>query len=549
MNSSKLTRPVPSDDLDNFIKALQDPALYDHPVKQFSIIETHISWVILTGYFAYKIKKPVNLGFVDFSTLEKRQYFCHEELRLNRQFAPDLYLQVICIRGSRDRPHLGGKGEIIEYAVKMREFSQRQLLSSYASERRLQASHIDSMADVIADFHGKTATATEDTVFGTPDIILKWSRENIEQIESAIPPKWLPKHFDQLKTGCLALDRKRLQTMKHRKSHGFIRLCHGDLHLGNMAVIDQRITPFDCIEFNQQLHWIDTISEIAFVAMDLQARGYAGYSWRFINRYLQASGDYDGIAVLRYYMIYRALVRTKVEALSAQQHKTPSIDNAKKYRAAIHYLQLASGWSNPSRPAMFLMHGFSGSGKSTVAMQLVEALGAIQIRSDIERKRLSGLNTQDNSGSDIGKGIYSTDATQQTYDRLVELAGAIIQAGYSVIVDATFLQRPQRSRFIKLARKNEIPFLIIHCEAAVSVLQDRIKQRNMTAIDPSEANTEVLQHQMLSQQALSGQEKDNYIVTSSSKTPPSDDQLDTLINDISSKLSRHIKSKTQENRT
>lgn len=540
MKSSTSTLTFSPEEQHELIKALQDQTLYDHPVNNLSVIETHISWVILTGHFAYKIKKPVNFGFVDFSTLEKRQFFCNEELRLNRQFAPDLYLQVVSIRGSTGKPHLGGEGEVIEYAVKMREFSQHRLLSSYASERRLQSSHIDSMADVIADFHGKATTAEADTVFGSPDTILKWSRENIEQIESAVPRKLLPKYFGHLQTGCLALDEKLLQAMNHRKNHGYIRLCHGDLHLGNMAVIENTIRPFDCIEFNQELHWIDTISEIAFVAMDLQACGYPGFSWRFIDRYLQVSGDYNGITVLRYYIIYRALVRAKVEALSVQQHNPPSMVNSIKYEAAMHYLQLANSWLNQSRPVLILMHGLSGSGKSTVAKQLVEALGAIQIRSDIERKRLVGLNSYDRSCSDIGQGIYSKDVTEQTYDRLADLAGTIIQAGYNVIVDATFLKQSQRSRFITLAQENQIPYLIISCEAPVGVLQNRIKQRKETGVDPSEATIDVLQGQLQSLQILSGQERDNTIVTSSTKPGLGDEQMDTLINDIARKSGQHV---------
>ena len=201
---------------DELVRALQDPALYAHPVINFSVIETHISWVILTGHFADKIKKPVNLGFVDFSTLDKRHYFCTEELRLNRRFAPDLYLEVVAIKGSRSHPCLTGNGKVIEYAVKMREFPQHDLLSTYASEQRLEPAHIDSMADVIAGFHRVAAQAGPDTVFGSCDTFLKWSRENFEQIEAVLPRHVLPDGYAALKRGCLSLPDRSLITSTER---------------------------------------------------------------------------------------------------------------------------------------------------------------------------------------------------------------------------------------------------------------------------------------------------------------------------------------------
>ena len=444
----------------------------------FRVIETHISWVILTGNFAYKIKKPVNLGFVDFSTLEKRLYFCEEELRLNRRFATDLYLQVIPITGTPTCPELGGDGNIIEYAVKMCEFPQHDLLSTYTTEQRLTLSHVNSIADATARIHRTAQPAMQNTNFGTPDTIYRWSRENFEQIETAIPKNILPAYFQQLKDRTLTQNKPADSVITQRKINGFVRECHGDLHLGNMALIGGHVVPFDCIEFNQELRWIDTISEVAFVAMDLQARGYLEYSWRFINRYLQIIGDYEGIALLRYYIVYRALVRAKVEALQVKQNKISDGSEHQRYRESRRYLDLAHAWSTKNRSAVLLMHGLSGSGKSTAALHLVEILAAIQIRSDVERKRLSGLVPTDACRSAIGKGIYSTNITEQTYHRLAELAKTIIEAGYIVIIDASFLKAAQRNQFRKLASTCGVPCLIIHCDAPVTELRKRIKQRS-----------------------------------------------------------------------
>ena len=513
---------------DELVRALQDPALYAHPVINFSVIETHISWVILTGHFAYKIKKPVNLGFLDFSTLEKRHYFCTEELRLNRRFAPNLYLEVVAIKGSRTHPCLAGNGKAIEYAVKMREFPQHGLLSTYATEHRLEPAHIDSMADVIADFHRVATHAGPNTVFGSCDTFLKWSRENFEHIEAVLPLHVLPDGYEALKKWCLSPSETHQTAINERKANGFVRECHGDLHLGNMAIIDEQITPFDCIEFNEELRWIDTMSEVAFVAMDLQARGYPELTWRFINRYLQATGDYSGLEVLRHYLVYRAMVRAKVEALRAQQNNSTAINKTIKYQEATRYLNLALSYSNNDRPAMIIMHGLSGSGKSTVAKQLVETLGAIQVRSDVERKRLFGLNQDDTSGSGLGQGIYTSDTTKQTYNRLAELARSIIQAGYTAIVDASFLKLSQRDQFTQLAHQCHVPYVLISCDAPVSVLRDRIKQRTENEMDPSEATLAVLQHQIESHEALTDEERAHCLSPDPSQPGLTSEQLHTL---------------------
>ena len=344
------------------ICALQNPLLFDHPVKHFKVIETHISWVILTGFYAYKIKKPVNLGFVDFSTLDKRRYFCFEELRLNRRFAPEIYLNVVPIRGSHPQPVLGEVGDIIEYADKMREFSQQDLLNNYASEQRLKPVHVESLAEVVVELH-RTAPATESgSLFGSVDTVTEWTRENFDKIEAEIPRGLLPEYFDSLKKWCLWSSDKRLSNMVKRQTKGFVRECHGDLHLGNIAFIDSRITPFDCIEFNPSLRWIDTTSEIAFVAMDLCAHGYSEYAWQFINRYLQASGDYAGIALLRYYFVYRAMVRAKVEALRATQKDFVTNHQNQSNHSTRRYMDLARHWATNHRPAVIIMHGLSGSG-------------------------------------------------------------------------------------------------------------------------------------------------------------------------------------------
>jgi len=521
-----LSNPTESNEL---ICALQNPLLFDHPVKQFSVIETHISWVILTGYYAYKIKKPVNLGFVDFTTLGKRHYFCTEELRLNRRFAADIYLDVVSIRGSHAQPSLGKDGEVIEYAVKMLEFSQDDLLNNYASRHQLQPAHVESLAKVVAHSHRIAQSAESGSSFGSVETITQWTRENFEQLEAEIRKEELPEYFQSLKKWCLSSSDKRRSNMNERRAKGFVRECHGDLHLGNIACINGQITAFDCIEFNPELRWIDTTSEIAFVAMDLFAHDYAEYAWQFINRYFEASGDYAGIALLRYYFVYRAMVRAKVEALHVAQENPGTKPDGKVYQNVELYLNLAQTWTSNQRPAVIIMHGLSGSGKSTLARQLTALHGAIQIRSDVERKRMFDLEPEQDSGSAIEQSIYSKDATNRTYEHLEDITRKIILADFSVIVDASFLKLMHRDQFKLLALKNNAPFIILSCYADEEVLSDRIRQRMESQHDPSEANLAVLQHQLQTQEEFTSEERNGVKIITSTEPTLNPDQLQTLM--------------------
>ena len=484
------------------IAAMNDASAFGHPVGAIRMVETHISWVLLTGEYAYKIKKPVDFGFLDFSSLEKRRHYCHEELRLNRRFAPQIYLDVVEIRGSESAPRIDGEGDVIEYAIKMREFSQDCLLSSYAARDQLSAAIVDAIADQVSRIHLDSDRADPGSAFGRATQVAHWSEENLVHIASAIPPEYLPNSYFALKRWYRE-NESLLSVIDRRRDEGYVRDCHGDLHLGNMALIEDRVTLFDCIEFNPELRWIDTISEVAFIAMDLHARGYARFCWRFLNRYFTLGGDYDGIGLLRYYFVYRALVRAKVEALRVDQE----IFNSDSYRdhiaPAIDYIDLASQWAQSHRAGLIIMYGLSGSGKSTVAAQLAQKLGAIQIRSDVERKRMHGLAAEDSSDSALDRGIYTAQATAATYQRLREIAASIIDADFSVIVDATLLQQAQRLELLQMPSARTCHRIIIDCEAPLPELRRRVLEREQ---DASEASLEVLEHQLLQREPISGAE-------------------------------------------
>lgn len=486
------------------LEALQNPDLYPHPVSQFEVIETHISWVLLTGRFAYKIKKPENFGFLDFSSLDKRYHYCQEELRLNHRLAPQIYLEVVSIYGPEKAPRFTPPGEPIEYAVKMVQFSQDQLLDQLLESHRLTAPLIEQAARTVAAFHLQAPSAQNDTEYGLPEQIAGPVADNFKLIKTCLETKTELDRLAPLEQWTRA-EKKRLEpVILERKRQGRIKECHGDLHLGNITLIDNRITLFDCIEFSESLRWIDTINEIAFLVMDLQARSQHALANRFLNTYLEATGDYSGLALLAYYQSYRAMVRAKVALLSLDPSSTHRNRIKRRYR---RYVDLAGSYRYGSKPYMLLMHGFSGTGKTTVSTELVDQLGAIRIRSDVERKRLFAPPGQQNQG--VNKGIYSHKVSDQTFDHLASLAETICNAGYPVIVDATFLHKAYRTHFYKLAQDLAIPWGMVSCELADTEVRKRLVDRQSAGMDPSDADVSVYQAQLASADSLSESELDH----------------------------------------
>ncbi|MFN7085686.1 MAG: AAA family ATPase [Burkholderiales bacterium] len=494
------------------IAALRDPRCYPHAVDRIEVLETHISWVILTGLYAYKIKKPVNLGFLDFATLEQRAACCHEELRLNRRLAPALYLEVVAITGSPQRPVVGGDGEALEYAVKMKQFAQEQLASRLLASGGLTVHHIGQLAEKIAVFHQYAAVAASGSRFGSPPAIEAQMEQNFEQI-AALPGAAASRDLlDELRrwSGREFIARK--TEFATRQAAARVRECHGDLHLGNIVLIENEITPFDCIEFSAELRWNDVASEIAFVVMDLVDRGRADFAFLFLNRYLESSGDYEAMAVLRFYLVYRAMVRAKVHCLRAHQFRVGEAERERLLGAFREYLDLAARFTHAPAPALVILHGLSGSGKSTISCALLQAACAIRVRSDVERKRLHQLAAHEHAASGIDTGIYAGTSTRRVYHRLAQLAHDILAAGWSVIVDAAFLQRWQRDLLRRVARELAVPFVIVSLQAPERVLQQRIAQRSAAGRDASDADLAVLAHQLASQQPLAAEEMTEAVV-------------------------------------
>lgn len=488
------------------VRALCNPRCYPHAVGAITIIETHISLVVLTGTFAYKIKKPLNLGFLDFTTLAKRRFYCEEELRLNRRLAPRIYLDVVAIGGTPDKPLLDGRTAPIEYAVRMIEFPQGNILDRMLDRGGLAPRHLDALASTVAEFHARAARAGQSDGYGTAEAILAPMEQNFAQIRALLDQAEDHQALDALESWCKAECSSLRGTFSDRLHAGFVRECHGDLHLGNIVLIDDDPQVFDCIEFNPGLRWIDIINEIAFLVMDLTERGRADYAHRFLNGYLEIVGDYAGLRLLHFYLAYRAMVRAKIARIRASQDVLGPDERKTALAAYAAYIACAGRMIAPRPCALMIMHGPSGSGKTFVAQGVVEAIGAVRIRSDVERKRLHSLPPLGHSGSGVGSGIYDEASTRAVYDRLAHLARLAVGAGFPTVIDATFLKRWQRNMFCALAHELAVPFLILDCQAPETALRERVAKREAKAADASEATLAVLGGQLSTAEAIDAEE-------------------------------------------
>lgn len=484
---------------------------YPFPVERVDIIETHISWVILTGTFAYKIKKPVNFGFLDFSSLEARQYYCEEELKLNRRLAGDLYLASVPITGTPSHPHMEGTGAAFEYAVKMRQFDNTNLFDSRAEAGQLSNEMIERLADRLAAFHLSLPGADPGDAYGTPETVYLPVSKNFETLQETGLEAEDSARLNRLALWTEQQYQKLYPYLLARKQDGFIRECHGDLHLGNIVLIGDEPIPFDAIEFNPTFRWIDLMSELAFLVMDLEVRGLGSAGVRCLNRYLAATGDYAGLQVFDFYRLYRALVRAKITQLS-RNPATETPERRDKYLARYRaYIDYGLELITTRKPRLLLTHGFSGSGKSRLASQLAERTHAIVLRSDVERKRL-------HTGSDGD--LYGKAFTEKTYRHLLDLTRLLLEAGFTVVVDATFLDREHRAMQQQLAGELKIEWFIFSCTAPRAVLQHRIEQRALEGADPSDATVTVLERQIAHYQPLAEDEL-NHRVEIDCSTPES----------------------------
>lgn len=465
-----------------------------HPAACF---ETQISWVLVAGGHAYKIKKALRLPFLDYSTLRLRQHCCQEEYRLNRRLAPQLYLGVAPVTGGPDQPVFGGAGKPIDHAVHMAAFEQDALWSRRLASGALGGSETDAFAVHLARFHLAAAPAPAGLPWGAPRHVAHTVGATFRELDELVHGASARECLMALKKQ-EALRRRRLAgAFRRRRLHGMIRECHGDLHCGNVVDLDGQGTAFDGIEFSDGLRWIDVMDDLAFLHMDLAFRGRPDLAAGLLTGYLEQTGDYDGLAVLSYYRTHRALIRAKVLLERALQDGVPGADRAALRAAAESYLWFGRGAGPAVRPAILVMHGLSGSGKSVFSSNLVRLLGAVRIRSDVERRRLFSGAAQ----------RYSGAATRRTYARLARLARTVVLSGWPVIVDAAFLQAWQRKLLRGLAAELSVPFFLFDLQAPLHCIRQRLEARQMAGGDASEAGPGILAGQLLRRDVLTPEEQ------------------------------------------
>ncbi|MBD1830974.1 AAA family ATPase [Microcoleus vaginatus GB1-A2] len=478
------------------IQQMLQPGFYPHGVTEpVQLIQTHGSFVILTGNYVYKIKKSVNFGFFDYSTLDKRQHFCNQELLMNQRTAPEIYLEVLPILQTGDSFHLGSSlpainsDEIaVEYVLKMREFPQDSLLLSLLERGLLTERLMADLGREVANFHSTAINNSYIRRFGEVSQIRTTIDKNYRISQKYIGGPQTQTQYQETKDYTDAFFAKNQELFNLRIAKNKIRECHGDLHLRNLAFWQEKILLFDCIEFNEPFRFVDVMYDVAFTVMDLESRGRRDLGNAFLNTYIEQTGDWEGLQLLPLYLSRQAYVRAKVTSLMLDDTAISTAQKAQISQTAAHYYKLAWEYTQPHTGKLTLMSGLSGSGKSTAARYLARRTGAIHIRSDAVRKHLGGIPLNERGGQNL----YSDEMTARTYGRLLELGIILADRGWDVILDAKFDRQNLRTDAIDRAQSRGLPLQIIYCTAPIEVLRERLQQRRG---DIADATAELLSSQ------------------------------------------------------
>lgn len=461
------------------LKAMADPAFYPHRVANLSRRETHISVVYLTGDFVYKIKKPVDLGFLDFSSLEKRRRFCELEVQLNQRLSKDIYLAVVALTYDGREFHVSGSGETVEWAVQMRQLPSAYTLKRLLADHTITEFDMERLAARLAKFHGNAPRVYDQPTWS---YVKAACDENFRQVRP---------HEGRI------LDRTRLEFIRNavgtalgrhhnliekRTASGYVRDSHGDLRAEHVYFTGQgEIQILDCIEFNDRLRIVDVASDLAFLAMDLDHLGESQFARCLMEAYCRKSSDATLLGLMDFYKCYRAMVRCKVSCI---QLSGTGLSRGQRHGLtddATGYLNLAYRYArHMASPTVWVFCGLPGSGKSAISSELAEALDIVSVNSDEVRKKMFGLRPHESTPGPVDQGIYRTEASQKVYDRLLSSAHAKIQAGQSVILDATYSASSHRQKVLRLAHDSGAHILFVECRAPEAVLHNRLRQREHT---------------------------------------------------------------------
>lgn len=461
-----------------------------------SLIQTHVSFIFLTDRFVYKIKKPVDFGFLNFLTLDRRRFYCEEEVRLNRRLCPGMYLGVVEVRNSPAGVCLSGQGAVVDYAVKMKRLPAERMLDQLLEQDAVGEDDIRGIARVIGDFHRHAERSKEIDTYGSLEVIRRNWSENFLQMEPFLSRTLSRTDFQAIRAWVEGFVSDHEELFAERVANGFIRDCDGDIHSENICLAD-RVYIFDCIEFNARFRFSDTAADLAFLLMDLEYRGRRDLAEILLQEYCTVTGDRGMPKVLDFYRIYRAFVRGKVESFRLDD---PQIDDCGKdfaRQSARRHFRLARGFISRRglSPVLVAFSGLMGAGKSTLAGELSFELGLELLSSDILRKELAGLSKTAHCHDGYNQGIYSLEFTRDTYREMFRGAEAALTVGRSVILDASFTRRADRSAAAALARRLGVRFCLFHAECPEAVSRERLEQREAAGNDVSEGRWELYSRQ------------------------------------------------------
>lgn len=481
-------------ELQELLTALCDPGLWPNPAGPVEVIHTHASAVLLAGEHVYKLKKPVNFGFLDYSTLERRKAMCEAEVALNRRLAPDVYLGVVPITLADGKVAIGGGGKIIEYAVHMRRLDDALTLGHRVQDHSLKSETLARVGRILAGFHRQARRGPEVSRWATFDAVRENCLDNFSALRGHVG---LVAPSEEIERLARATDQEleRVRAVIERRAGASVACeTHGDLRLEHVYVLpDKELVIVDCIEFSERFRCADPVSDVAFLAMDLKAHGAWDHAQVLLDAYFAESADLEGRELTALYAAYRSSVRAKVRAMAAASLLIPEDQRKHALQLARAHIQLAVGeLSSPAeRPCLILVGGLPGTGKSVLSRNLSQACGFTWLRADAIRKELAGLDPLARGNSEVRSGIYTPEWNERTYGECLARAKTLLFGGGRVLVDASFKEERRRQAFIDAARDWGVPVRFIECTSAPELVRERLAQRKD---DPSDADWRIYEH-------------------------------------------------------
>jgi len=508
-------------DYNAIIEALKQPPAYPERPGEIRHLQTHISHLFLTPEFVYKVKKPVDFGFLDFSTFEKRRFFCYEELTLNQRLSPDVYLQVVKIRrGPGGRISVEGTGEVVEHAVKMRRLPADCALDLLLAQNKVQTDQVQELGRMIGGFHLKAETNNEISGYGSPEGVAHNVVENFDQTAEYTGRTISPAKYQRVKAYSMAFLEQHRPLFERRAAGGRIRDCHGDLHGAQVFLTPDGVRIIDCIEFTKRFRYTDMVSDMAFMAMDLDHADRHDLSKLFVESWLDATGDREALDLLDFYKVYRAYVRGKVEGFRLADPHIPREEKEAATQRARAYFNLAYFYTQRSNsPRLIISAGLIGSGKSTIARHLATDSGMALVSSDVVRKRLAGVAPTERHYDGFGQGMYTPEFSERTYAEVFRLARQFLEEGKSVVLDATFGNRARREAAAAVAAGAGADFWAVECVATSEAVKERLRRRQQRANSVSDGRWEIYQQEKQQFQPIDEVPEGRHVVVQTSARP------------------------------